>query len=806
MTRSLEVESGMHAEDPTHRLGLHRFLADMTQLVDRSPPEDALLEQASALLRPLLAHDDWLPAEFTQAHPQHLQQYLIYADPQARFSLVSLVLGPGHCSPIHDHTVWGLSGVLKGNQSLQSYSRMADGRWVPVGLQIDMQAGDIEAASPRLGDVHKVWNPQADQACVVIEIYGHNIGGLQRHLYREDGSRQAFVHGYANGQSAPVRDTPSASAPSVSTPSASKSSTSTAPSHSVAPSAQAPKPVTQAHNTLAPVSLASDENPLPSPPTDLSMDPSQSAWPLTSYAQVQQAWAQQQELALVDVRDAQPHAVGHPLFAMHLPYGRTEADAWRRIPRLDTPLVLIDSGEGLASRAAEIYQRMGYTRVSLLQNGLSGWAAAGGATYTGLHTANKVLADLTEAQRKTPTFSAHEVHALCQRGSDVLVLDIRLPDEQTQGGVPGATALEAGDLVWRARAIAPKATTRLVVCGRDRTQSLIGAQSLLHAGLPNPVCALRHGMQGWMAARLPLAPLSTDTDQQASEDDLQKTKTTALSLLFRSGVSRLDQQGLQVFLKESHRTTFLLDVRSPHAYAQGHWPGALNAPAGKLVEHTAEWVGVRGARLVLYDDDGVRASVAASWLAQMGWECHVLTDVQNHDLRDTETPLTALPDPLTPVPTVDPVTLKAWLANRSNLSMVIDVGDSQTYVKRHIPGAWWLLRSQLAKDFSRVHRANRYILTCADGRASRYAVEELKPLIRSGVEVFWLPGGNASWMAHGFSTQQGESYVASPRLDVPLPLRADAMDTPAGLEALDADQANRMALARKEPNLHFKII
>jgi rhodanese-related sulfurtransferase len=114
---------------------------------------------------------------------------------------------------------------------------------------------------------------------------------------------------------------------------------------------------------------------------------------------------------------------------------------------------------------------------------------------------------------------------------------------------------------------------------------------------------------------------------------------------------------------------------------------------------------------------------------------------------------------------VDPPTLKTWLANRSNLSMVIDVGDSATYVKRHIPGAWWLLRSQLAQDFTRVHKANRYVLTCGDGRVSRYAVAELQPLLRPGVEVLWLPGGNAAWQAAGFSTQQGESYLASPRID-----------------------------------------
>jgi rhodanese-related sulfurtransferase len=149
----------------------------------------------------------------------------------------------------------------------------------------------------------------------------------------------------------------------------------------------------------------------------------------------------------------------------------------------------------------------------------------------------------------------------------------------------------------------------------------------------------------------------------------------------------------------------------------------------------------------------------------MGWEVAVLKDISEQDLRATDSPLDRLPDTIHPVKEVDVVTLKEWLANRSNLSLVIDVGDSATYVKRHIPGAWWLLRSQLAQDFNRVHKANRYVLTCTDGRASRYVAAELQPLVRTGVEVLCLKGGNAAWIAQGFSTQQGESYVASPRID-----------------------------------------
>jgi len=165
-----------------------------------------------------------------------------------------------------------------------------------------------------------------------------------------------------------------------------------------------------------------------------------------------------------------------------------------------------------------------------------------------------------------------------------------------------------------------------------------------------------------------------------------------------------------------------------------------------------------------------------------------------------------LPDTLAPVAEVDPVTLKEWLANRSNLSMVIDVGDSATYVKRHIPGAWWLLRSQMAQDFSRVHKANRYVLTCADGIASRYAVAELQPLVRPGVQVLWLPGGNAAWTAQGFSTQQGESYLASPRIDRYRRPYEGLDSTAQAMQAYLDWEYGLVEQLRRDGSHHFKVI
>jgi rhodanese-related sulfurtransferase len=125
----------------------------------------------------------------------------------------------------------------------------------------------------------------------------------------------------------------------------------------------------------------------------------------------------------------------------------------------------------------------------------------------------------------------------------------------------------------------------------------------------------------------------------------------------------------------------------------------------------------------------------------------------------------ALPPVAHPIPFVQPSVLKEWLSNRSNLTLVIDVGSSQQYVKAHIPGAWWILRSRISEDFQRVHRANRYVITSSDGLAAQFAAQALKSCVKSTVEVLVLEGGTQSWLDAGYSSQQGESYLASPRID-----------------------------------------
>ena len=177
---------------------LRHFVAAMDSLLHTVADERAVLATARRHLAELIASDHWLPADCAQARPDSYAQYLLYADPQQRFSVVSFVWGPGQQTPVHDHTVWGLIGMLRGEEVAQPFGPDAVGRLVPQGAATRLRPGDIEAVSPTLGDVHQVSNAFADRTSISNHVYGANIGALQRWVYAGDGSRKPFVSGYSN--------------------------------------------------------------------------------------------------------------------------------------------------------------------------------------------------------------------------------------------------------------------------------------------------------------------------------------------------------------------------------------------------------------------------------------------------------------------------------------------------------------------------------------------------------------------------------------------------------------------------------
>ncbi|MBU9840771.1 cysteine dioxygenase [Rahnella aceris] len=177
---------------------LRQFLADFTRLVQEPHGQTQILAQGSELLTRLIGEDNWLPEEFAQPHPEHYQQYLLYADPLSRFSVVSFVWGPGQKTPVHDHRVWGLIGMLRGAEVSQNYTRHPDGTLQPEGNPITLHVGDVGKISPDHLDIHQVSNFFKDQVSVSIHVYGGNIGAVSRAVYLPDGTGKTFISGYSS--------------------------------------------------------------------------------------------------------------------------------------------------------------------------------------------------------------------------------------------------------------------------------------------------------------------------------------------------------------------------------------------------------------------------------------------------------------------------------------------------------------------------------------------------------------------------------------------------------------------------------
>ena len=179
---------------------LRRFVRDLTRAVEQfGHDEPAMLREGRTLLADLITRDDWLPEEFAQSHPDTYRQYLLYCDPFERFSVVSFVWGPGHSTPVHDHTVWGLVGVLRGAEKCEEFERRGDMQPMRKTGEHRIEIGGIDAVSPTVGDIHTVSNALADRPSISIHVYGANIGAVRRHVYvTETGEIKSFVSGYSN--------------------------------------------------------------------------------------------------------------------------------------------------------------------------------------------------------------------------------------------------------------------------------------------------------------------------------------------------------------------------------------------------------------------------------------------------------------------------------------------------------------------------------------------------------------------------------------------------------------------------------
>jgi rhodanese-related sulfurtransferase len=471
------------------------------------------------------------------------------------------------------------------------------------------------------------------------------------------------------------------------------------------------------------------------------------------------------ELALLDVREEGIFGDAHILSASNTPLSRFERLVPALVPRPGTDIVLADDNEDLAEGAASILAAHGYRSIAILQGGVPAWKAAGHAVFSGVYVPSKAFGEFVEVACETPHIDARELKSLLDGGADLVVLDSRPFDEYTWIGIPGAIDCPSGELVLRVRETVPSDDTLIVVNCGGRTRSIIGAQILIDAGLPNRVVSLKDGTQGWHLSGFQVARGQDRVAPLPGERALSWAKGAAGRLAARFDVPVIDAATLARFEEESdQRTLYRFDVRLAEEYRDGHRAGFLSAPGGQLVQATDTFVAVCQARIVLADTDGIRARTTATWLIRMGFPHVFVLDgaVPGEREEAGAAPERVLGLDDTRTDFIGVAELADMLGR--NAAVVVDVATSRHYHAGHIPGSWFVVRGRLSKDALKLPTAPLYVITSSDGVIARLAATELEQATNTAVRV--LSGGTAVWQAFGLPLETEPERLASRPDDV----------------------------------------
>jgi rhodanese-related sulfurtransferase len=506
-----------------------------------------------------------------------------------------------------------------------------------------------------------------------------------------------------------------------------------------------------------------------------------------------------QELAIIDVREELIFSRNHLLHARSMPLSRFELLVGRLVPRRATRIVLCDDNDGMADRAATILFAAGYGDVSILDGGCAAWEKAGFELFSGVNVPSKAFGEFVEHQSRTPSVGPDELARLMRDGADIVVLDSRPFDEYVRVSIPTATNVPGAELVLRARDAAPSANTMIVVNCAGRTRSIIGAQSLINAGIANKVVALRNGTMGWSLAGHRCDAGSERRGPAISAEGLAAAREAGACVVRRFGVKHIDQATLDRWRAESdRRTLYIFDVRDPDEYAARHVAGAVSAPGGQLVQATDQYVGTLNARLVLVDNLDVRAIMTASWLTQMGW-----TDVYVLAAEGTETGFPRLPvlnRAEWPELEITASSLAAMLS--SEAATVIDLSSSRNFRRAHIAGAWFAIRSRLDLALPKIAGRGTFVLTSEDGLVAALAVEEIAAL--TGTRPCLLAGGNAAWRQAGYELVAGDAQMADEPVDLWLKPYERAANTSTAMEEYLAWEVDLLPRIERDGTCHFR--
>jgi len=475
-----------------------------------------------------------------------------------------------------------------------------------------------------------------------------------------------------------------------------------------------------------------------------------------SPSQLKEKILEHKELALVDVRSEGAFAGAHLLYAISIPLAKLELEFRYLIPRLETPIVLCDDASGLVDIAVVRLTAFGYTRVQILDGGIGAWEKAGYEIFSGVNVPSKAFGEFVEHKYGTPRLPAAEIKAKLDAGDNIVILDSRPMKEFTTMSIPGGICCPGAELAYRVSDAVEDPNALVVVNCAGRTRSIIGAQSLINAGIPNQVVALENGTMGWHLAGYGLDHGQVRHAPDVTENGLERSRKMADTVANRFGVEKVSSAELERFhTQTSEITLFVLDVRSPEEFVAGHLPGSRSAPGGQLVQATDEYVGVRNARLVLVDDTGVRSTMTASWLIQMGWDnVYVLEGGM------TQSGLEVGPEQreVLGLGSLDVQLVEASVLNElitAKNAVVLDLSDSLEFRAGHVPGARRASRTGLEAVFEKITEDDlTFVLTSPDGILAKFAAAEVSH--REDLNVCVLDGGIEAWIGAGYGLESGD--------------------------------------------------